>query len=91
MKDHLINSACFSPHQRLVVLDKVHYSRPRQYRPPNRAHSNAPNRYGTGPRIVMALHVPANCDLNLSIAFLKRATNATAPPHSYWDKDWQVH
>jgi len=39
----------------------------------------------------MALHVPANCDLNLSIAFLKRATNATAPPHSYWDKDWQVH
>ena len=28
---------------------------------------------GTGPRIVMVLHVPANRDLNLFIAFLKRA------------------
>jgi hypothetical protein len=44
LKDYLTNSARFSPHQRLVVLDKVDYSRPRQYK----AQSNA---YGTGPRM----------------------------------------
>src|SRR4029077_18809526 len=44
LKHYLTNSARFSPHQRLVLLDKVDYSRPRQYK----AQSNA---YGTGPRM----------------------------------------